>query len=104
MHIAVDIPDNVAGVIAPDRTPSRAVLEALALEGYRSGRLGESAVRRLLGFETRMQVHEFLKEHGVHLNYTVHDLEHDMLEAERVVALLNTSETPPHNARDDRHR
>ena len=104
MHITVDIPDDIAGLIAPDQTPPRAVLEALALEGYRSGRLGESAVRRLLGFETRMQVHEFLKEHCVLLNYTVHDLEHDMLEAERIVALLNAAEAPASGAPDDCHR
>jgi hypothetical protein len=67
MHIALDIPDNIAGVIAPDQDPARAALEALALEGYRSRRLGESAVRRLLGFGTRMEVHGFLKEHGVYL-------------------------------------
>lgn len=54
MHIAIDIPDTISGVIAPEQDPARATLEALALEGYRSRRLGESAVRRLLGFQTRM--------------------------------------------------
>jgi hypothetical protein len=77
MHIAVDIPDNIPGVIAQDQDPARAALEALALEGYRSQRLGESAVRRLLGFQTRMEVHGFLKEHGVYLHYTMEDLDHD---------------------------
>lgn len=77
MHIAIDIPDNIQGVIAQDQDPARATLEALALEGYRSQRLGESAVRRLLGFQTRMEVHGFLKEHGVCLNYSMEDLEHD---------------------------
>ena len=88
MHIALDIPDNIAGVIAPDQDPARAALEALALEGYRSKRLGESAVRRLLGFGTRMEVHGFLKEHGVYLHYDMEDLEHDMREADRIVAML----------------
>jgi hypothetical protein len=40
-------------VIAPDKAPARAALEALALEGYRSERLSEYDVRQLLGFETR---------------------------------------------------
>jgi predicted HTH domain antitoxin len=35
-------------------------------------------VRRILGFGTRMQVHEFLKEHHVYLNYGPEDLEQDM--------------------------
>src|SRR5580698_10558607 len=87
MHIALDIPDNIAGVIAPDKDPARATLEALALEGYRSRRLGESTVRRLLGFGTRMQVHGFLKDHDVYLNYDMEDLEHDIRESDRLMAL-----------------
>ena len=90
MHIALDIPDNIPNVVAPDQDPARAALEALALEGYRSRRLGESAVRRLLGFGTRMEVHGFLKEHGVYLNYSMEDLEHDIREVDRIVAILNT--------------
>jgi hypothetical protein len=86
VHIAIDIPDTISGVIASEQDPARATLEALALEGYPSGRLGESAVRRLLGFETRMEVHGFLKEHGVYLQYGMEDLEHDMREADRIVA------------------
>src|SRR5664280_708259 len=57
----------------------RAVLEALALEGYRSRRITESQVRRLLGLETRIEVHAFLKAHGVPLDYSVADLEQDLL-------------------------
>jgi hypothetical protein len=89
MHIALDIPDTIPNVVAPDQDPARAVLEALALEGYRSRRLGESAVRRLLGFETRMEVHGFLKEHGVYLNYSMEDLEHDIVEGDRMLAILH---------------
>lgn len=88
MQIAIEIPDNIAGMIAPDRAPARAALEAIALEGYRSKRLGESAVRRLLGFTTRMQVHEFLKEHGLYIHYDMDDLEHDMREVDRVTGLM----------------
>jgi hypothetical protein len=39
--------------------------------------LSEADVRQLLGFETRMEVHGFLKEHGAFLAYTDQDLEHD---------------------------
>ena len=89
MHISLDIPDNIPNVVAPDQEPARAALEALALEGYRSRRLGESAVRRLLGFGTRMEVHGFLKEHGVYLNYSMEDLEHDIVEGDRMLAILH---------------
>jgi len=56
---------------------SRTALEALALDAYRTELLSESQVLRMLGFETRMEVHAFLKEHGVYLNYSFEDLERD---------------------------
>jgi hypothetical protein len=56
----------------------RALLESFALEGYRSGTLTEEQVRMALGYGTRMQVHGFLKDHGVYLNYNQEDLEQDM--------------------------
>jgi hypothetical protein len=88
MHIALDIPDHIPNVVAPDQDPARAVLEAMALEGYRSQRLSEYDVRELLGFATPMQVHGFLKEHGVHLHYSMADLEHDIRESDRIVAMF----------------
>jgi predicted HTH domain antitoxin len=63
---------------------SRAALEALAVEGYRTERLSESEIRHLLGFETRMEVHAFLKEHGAYLHYSVEDLERDRESALRL--------------------
>lgn len=70
---------DVARVIQSDPPDlSRAALEALALEGYRSVRLSEAQVRRMLGFRTRMQVHAFLKAHNVYLNYSVQELENDL--------------------------
>jgi Uncharacterised protein family (UPF0175) len=50
-----------------------AALEALALEEYRAQKLSTSQLRRLLGYQTRVQVHAFLKQHGVHLRYTEDD-------------------------------
>lgn len=87
MQITLDIPDELAAqMISGGTNVSRAALEALALEGYRTERLSESAIRRLLGFETRMEVHAFLKEHGVYLHYSLADLERDRESAVRVRA------------------
>ena len=74
----LQIPDDVARVIQ-DQQPdlSRAALEALALEGYRSERLSEGQVRRMLGFRTRTQVHAFLKAHNVYDEYTLDDFERE---------------------------
>jgi hypothetical protein len=79
MEVQLQIPDDLARVLQSEQPDlSRAAVEALALEGYRSERLSESQVRRLLGFRTRMQVHAFLKAHHVYLNYSVHELESDL--------------------------
>jgi hypothetical protein len=78
MTISVEIPEELARQLASaGQDPTRAALEAIALEGYRSDRLSEADVRQLLGLETRMEVHGFLKEHGAFLPYTDQDLEHD---------------------------
>ena len=78
MEITLKIPDALARQVAAEgQDPARVALEALALEGYRTERLSESDVREMLGFETRMQVHAFLKQHGVYLHYDLADLEQD---------------------------
>lgn len=85
MEITFHIPDEFARQVASEgQDPARAALEALALEGYRAGRLSESAVREMLGFETRMEVHAFLNLHGVCLNYDLADLEQDIATADKL--------------------
>lgn len=65
----------------------RHALEALAVEAYRTGALTETQIRRLLGFETRFEVHALLKEHKLPLHYTEADLEAD-LAAHRDLGIL----------------
>lgn len=67
---------------------SRHALETIAAEGYRTGALTESQVRRLAGLETRFEVHALLKKHKVPLHYTESDLEED-LAAHRDLGLLS---------------
>lgn len=93
MQITVNIPDEFAKTIAPEgKDAARIALEALALEGYRSEAFGENDVRRVLGFRTNLQVHAFLKEHGVHLQYNSVDLEEDVAAARRLVAQFESEE------------
>jgi hypothetical protein len=88
MQVNIELPEDVSRVLQERwGDVSRRTLEAIALEGYRSGALTESHVRRLLGFETRMEVHAFLKQAGVPLHYTRADVEED-LEAHRKLGLL----------------
>jgi len=76
MEIAIHLPDDIAQVLPWQDIP-RHVLEHIALEGYQAGHLSEEQVRRLLDYETRLEVHEFLKAHDVPLRYTLADLEKD---------------------------
>jgi Uncharacterised protein family (UPF0175) len=62
MLITVELPEDIAlhlNESHPDL--SRAALEAIAVEGARSGALTTAQVRRLLGFETRLELGAFLK-------------------------------------------
>jgi hypothetical protein len=77
MQIKLELPEDIAvGLEAKWKDLPRAALESLALEAYRSGALTASQLRRLLGFETRMQVDAFLKEHEI-FDYSVADFEQD---------------------------
>ncbi len=79
MKVTVELPEDVAaGLAANQREVARVLLESAALEGYRSKSLTEEQVRRMLGLATRIQVHEFLKQHGVPLQYSVDDFQHDL--------------------------
>ena len=85
MEIAIHLPDDIARVL-PWQDISRHLLEQIALERYLSGHLSEEQVRRLLGYETRLEVHGFFKDHDVPLRYTLADLEKDR-EAHRRLGL-----------------
>ena len=77
-QITLNIPDELSAFLAgfgPDL--ERAALETIAAEAYREKKVSTGELRRLLGYKTRMQVHAFLKEHGVYLQYGLADLEHD---------------------------
>ena len=79
MTIELDLPEDIArDLSAQEGGLSRAALESLALEGYRAGHLSEEQLRRMLGFDSRFEVHDFLKQHQTYLNYTEADLEHDL--------------------------
>jgi hypothetical protein len=82
MRIELDLPDDIAQALqSPDL--SRTALEAIAIEGYRSAKLGNGQLRRILGFDTPMQVDAFLKDHSVYLNYTMEELEKDLRSIDR---------------------
>jgi len=78
MEITINLPEDVVGIFSADGgNIEREVLEATALEGYRSGRLSQAQVRRMLNLATDMQVDAFLKEHEVYLEYNLNDIKRE---------------------------
>jgi len=85
MNLIVEIPDDVASRLKEAGGDlSRRALEALALEEYKRARLTKPELRRLLGFETRAELDEFLKAHEVFGSYTPADLERDRRDLRRL--------------------
>lgn len=73
MEITVKLPDD----LAERKNPGREALEALAVEGYRSGALSHYQASQLLGL-SRFAFDGFLKERGIYEHaYSVTDLEQD---------------------------
>ncbi|MGD0777114.1 MAG: UPF0175 family protein [Candidatus Solibacter sp.] len=82
MTITLSLPADIVQLLTENGEDiSRTALESLASQEYRLGRLSEEQVRRMLGFESRFDVHAFLKAHDTHLNYTDADLEQDLATA-----------------------
>ena len=78
MSVTIELPEEIEQQLETEwgDLPRRA-LEAVALEGYRSGALTLAQLRRMLGFATRMEADAFLKRRGIYLEYTEADLERD---------------------------
>jgi Uncharacterised protein family (UPF0175) len=76
-NLTLRLPDKLSHFLAASGNTERAALEAIALQAYREDQLSTADLRRFLGFRTRLQVHAFLKAHGVPLQYGLPDLEHD---------------------------
>ncbi|NLY01114.1 MAG: UPF0175 family protein [Rhodopirellula sp.] len=62
-------------------------LEALAIEGYREGKLSLGKLAELLGFPTTHDADRWLADRGVALNYSVEDFRADC----RTLGCLNSA-------------
>lgn len=77
MTVTLNIPDFVAASMQfTDAGKERRVLEAVALEGYRSGELSRGQVGSMLGLNY-WATEAFLKQHGADYGLTAADLEQD---------------------------
>ena len=77
MQIMIELPDDIVSQL-PSSNISHRVLELIAADSYRQGRIGASEVRQLLNFSSRWKTYEFLKREKADLPYTKDDLEQDV--------------------------
>jgi hypothetical protein len=57
MEVAMELPEDVAAAVPWEDVPRHSV-EQIALKGYQGGCLSEEQVRRLLGYETQLELYE----------------------------------------------
>ena len=86
MEVGLYIPDDIAEQMRQvhGQDPARHILEQYAIRAYQERTLGESQLRRLLGFATRDELEDFLAAHQIPRNYTVDDLEQDRKTAQQL--------------------
>jgi len=85
MDLTVQIPDDLARSLnAAGGDLSRRVLEALALDEYKSGRLTKPELRQALGFATGYELDGFLKTHQVWIEYDEQDLARERASLDRL--------------------
>ena len=85
MEVTLHIPDDLASRFAASGADlSRRALEAFAADEYRHDRLTKPELQRLLGIATSFQMDEFLKAHGIWIEYSRQDAEREMRGLERL--------------------
>ncbi len=85
MNVVLTIPDEIAATLLKGAADlPRQALEALAIEGYRAGRLSTDDLALLLNLSPCDGVDGFLKAHGEFLDYTIEDLETEVAAARRL--------------------
>ena len=81
MNVAIEIPDEIGRALGANSGElSRTVIEAVAIEAYRSGTITPAQVQQMLGLHSRWETEAFLRRSGAYHNYSVDDLERDVTE------------------------
>ena len=79
MHISIPIPEDVVHQIESKwKDIPRRILEALAIDAYRSGVITEVEVQSMLSMSSRFEVNDFLKRAQADIDYSEADLLHDI--------------------------
>jgi predicted HTH domain antitoxin len=75
LQVTIELPDDLAAQIQKTSGDiGRRMLEAFAVESYRSGAVTGRQVQQLLGLRDRFELDTFLKRAGIFREYTAEEL------------------------------
>ena len=84
MSVTIELPEEIEQQLETEwKNLPRRALEALAVEGYRTGALSRGQVGQILDMNF-WETEAFLKEHEAYLHYSLEDLERDRLTHEQL--------------------
>lgn len=80
MEIVINIPDKMTSKLeAKWGNLSKKIIKNIALEAYENRLISTYELKEILNLSSSLEVHEFLKESGVFLNYDQEELEEDLI-------------------------
>ena len=80
MQIIIDLPDDIQTRMEQEwGNLSQKMVTNLALEAYQNQLISTAELGKILNLSSRLEVHKFLKEAGVYLNYDEEELEKDLM-------------------------
>lgn len=85
MQVILELPNDVAQQLGAEADVPHRVLEAVALEGYRAGRLSRGQISSMLGLGFS-ETEAFLAANEAYLEYSTADLEADRATLDRILA------------------
>ncbi len=79
MQIIIELPDDIQTRMEGKWGDlSQKMITNLALEAYQNQLISTAELGKILNLSSRLEIHQFLKEAGVYLNYDEEELEKDL--------------------------
>ena len=90
MDVTIDLPAEGERLLraAFGEDLSRAAVDAMAVEGYRSGKFSRYDIQKILGFTNRWDAEEWLGARGLTMDYSVSDLEADRRTLDAILGVV----------------
>ncbi|MGI0479733.1 UPF0175 family protein [Geminocystis sp. CENA526] len=79
MEIVITIPDTMTSKLEKKwGNLSQKIIKNIALEAYENRLISTYELKEILNLSSSLEVHKFLKDSGIFLNYDEEDLEEDL--------------------------